>query len=40
VEGVTGKYFDTNSKKAAWPPVVMDKNIREFLWETMKRFAG
>jgi NAD(P)-dependent dehydrogenase (short-subunit alcohol dehydrogenase family) len=40
VEGVSGKYFDTNCKEAAWPPVVMDKNIREFLWETMKRFAG
>jgi NAD(P)-dependent dehydrogenase (short-subunit alcohol dehydrogenase family) len=40
VEGVSGKYFDTNCKEAAWSPAVMDKNIREFLWETMKRFAG
>lgn len=33
VEGVTGKYFDTNCKEAAWSPAVMDAENRQRLWE-------
>lgn len=36
VEGVSGKYFDTNCKEAAWPPAVMDSNTREKLWEIIE----
>lgn len=37
VEGVTGKYFDTNCKEAAWSPAVMDAGNRKQLWEIVER---
>ena len=33
VEGVTGKYFDTNCIEAAWSPAVMDEATRKAVWE-------
>ena len=35
VEGVTGKYFDTNCKEAAWSPAVMDAGMRENGFDNM-----
>ena len=32
VEGVTGKYFDTNCRAVAWPAPVLDAATREQLW--------
>ena len=32
VEGVNGKYFDTNSKIVAWPKAVLDQATRQHLW--------
>ena len=37
VEGVTGKYFDTNCKEAAWPPAVMEADIRSAVWEFVEQ---
>lgn len=37
VQGVTGKYFDTNCKEAAWSPAVMDAGNRKQLWEIVER---
>lgn len=31
--GVNGQYFDTNNKRADWPPTVMDADARQKLWE-------
>jgi len=39
VEGVTGKYFDTNCKEAAWSPAVMDAGTREKLWSMTKQLS-
>ncbi|HNM37137.1 MAG TPA: hypothetical protein PKI33_08740, partial [Anaerolineales bacterium] len=39
VEGVTGKYFDTNCKEAAWSPAVMDEANREMLWKIVERLT-
>ena len=39
VEGVTGKYFDTNCKEAAWSPAVMDAAIRQKIWETIEKIT-
>ncbi|MBM3123877.1 MAG: hypothetical protein FJZ87_02250 [Chloroflexi bacterium] len=36
VEGVTGKYFDTNCKEAEWSPVVRDAATREKLWKIVE----
>lgn len=36
VEGVTGKYFDTNCKIAGWSPVVLDAVTREKLWKIVE----
>ncbi len=36
VEGVTGKYFDTNCKEAVWSPAVMDVSTREKLWKALE----
>lgn len=33
VEGVTGKYFDTNCKEATWSPAVMNSEDRKKIWE-------
>ena len=32
VEGVNGKYFDTNSKMVEWPAIVMDVTTRQKIW--------
>jgi hypothetical protein len=40
VEGVSGKYFDTNCKEAAWSPAVLDKATREKLWNLVCREVG
>ena len=40
VEGVTGKYFDTNSKETAWSPAVMDAVVRKTLWEMASQISG
>jgi len=34
---VTGKYFDTNCKEAAWPPAVMEADIRSAVWEFVEQ---
>ena len=39
VEGVTGKYFDTNCKEAAWSPAVMDVSTREKLWNMVENIS-
>jgi NAD(P)-dependent dehydrogenase (short-subunit alcohol dehydrogenase family) len=39
VEGVSGKYFDTNSKAAEWSSAILDANLRTQLWSTMERLA-
>ena len=39
VEGVTGKYFDTNCKEAAWSSAVMDAGTREKLWSMTKQLS-
>ncbi|GAA1568148.1 SDR family oxidoreductase [Kribbella hippodromi] len=33
LEGVTGKYFDTNAAEAAWPAAVLDDRNRSAVWE-------
>lgn len=33
VAGVSGQYFDTNSKQVAWPPAVLDTSIRQKVWK-------
>lgn len=40
VEGVSGKYFDANSKLVAFPPAVLDSATRKKLWETVERLAN
>jgi len=40
VEGVTGKYFDTNCKEAAWSPAVMDADVRKTLWGMASQIIG
>ena len=37
VEGVTGKYFDTNCKEAAWSPAVMEADVRSAVWEFVEQ---
>lgn len=36
VEGVTGKYFDTNCKEAAWSPAALDAKTRGALWKIVE----
>jgi NAD(P)-dependent dehydrogenase (short-subunit alcohol dehydrogenase family) len=36
VEGVSGKYFDTNCKEAAWSPAVMDDDTRQKIWQVVE----
>ena len=36
VEGVSGKYFNTNSKAVDWSPAVMDAEIRQRLWNIVE----
>lgn len=37
VEGVSGKYFDTNCKEAAWSSAVMGADIRSAVWEFVEQ---
>lgn len=39
VDGVTGKYFDTNCKEAAWSPAVMHEANRETLWKIVEQLT-
>jgi len=39
VEGVTGKYFDTSYKEAAWLPAVMDAAFRQKIWQTVEKIT-
>ena len=39
VEGVSGKYFDTNSNLAEWSSAVLDAHLRTQLWSTVERLA-
>jgi NAD(P)-dependent dehydrogenase (short-subunit alcohol dehydrogenase family) len=39
VEGVNGKYFDTNSKIIAWPAPVHDQAIRAKLWTLVEQLS-
>ena len=39
VDGVTGKYFDTNCKEATWSPAVMDAANRERLWKIVEQIT-
>jgi NAD(P)-dependent dehydrogenase (short-subunit alcohol dehydrogenase family) len=39
VEGVSGKYFNTNSKLAEWPPAALETDIRARLWSLMERLT-
>ncbi|MBK6791084.1 MAG: SDR family oxidoreductase [Anaerolineales bacterium] len=39
VEGVTGKYLDTNCKEAAWSPAVLDGNSRDQLWSMVEQLT-
>lgn len=37
VEGVTGKYYDTNSKLTAWPAPVLDARTRQQVWTIVEQ---
>ncbi|MBK8823051.1 MAG: SDR family oxidoreductase [Anaerolineales bacterium] len=39
VKGVTGKYFDTNCKEAAWSFAVTDAAVRSTLWKFVEQAA-
>jgi hypothetical protein len=39
VEGVNGKYFDTNSKIVAWPAPVQDPDTRAKLWAMVEQLS-
>lgn len=39
VKGVTGKYFDTNCKEAAWSFAVTDAAVRSMLWKFVEQAA-
>ncbi len=39
-EGVSGKYFDTNSKIVNWSPAVLDATVREKLWRIVEQIAN
>lgn len=39
VEGVNGKYFNTNSKLVDWPAPVLDKAIRQQLWKMVEKLT-
>ena len=40
VEGVSGQYFTTNSKRTTWPKQVMDAALRQRLWQISAEMAG
>ncbi len=39
VEGLSGKYIDTNCKFCDWPAAVLDAATRESLWATVQQIA-
>jgi len=39
VEGVTGVYFNANSKRVRWPKSVYEETIRAKIWEVSERLA-
>lgn len=40
VEGASGQYFNTNSKRVEWPPAVLDVEVRQELWATVQQLTG
>jgi len=40
VEGVTGKYFDTNCNEAAWSPAALDEATRKAVWEIVSEICN
>jgi hypothetical protein len=38
--GVTGRYYDTNSKPVRWPAPVLDAALRLRLWEKSLALVG
>jgi len=40
VEGVTGAYFDTKSKRTKWPAPVHDDALRRRLWQISAELTG
>lgn len=39
VEGINGKYFDTNSKMVNWPVPVLDPSTRQHLWVMVEKLS-
>ncbi len=39
VEGVSGKYFDTNSKMTVWPVTVLDQGTRHQIWQIAEQIT-
>ncbi|MBI5053516.1 MAG: SDR family NAD(P)-dependent oxidoreductase [Chloroflexi bacterium] len=39
VEGINGKYFDTNSKMVNWPMPVLDPSTRQHLWVMVEKLS-
>lgn len=40
VEGVSGKYYDSKSREAAWPRPVLDAGIRQQVWQSVTWLAA
>jgi NAD(P)-dependent dehydrogenase (short-subunit alcohol dehydrogenase family) len=40
VEGISGKYYDTNSTLAKWPKTVLDENARRYIWNLGEKLTG
>jgi NAD(P)-dependent dehydrogenase (short-subunit alcohol dehydrogenase family) len=40
VEGVSGKYFNTNSKVTSWPKTVADAKLREQIWRMSEQLTA
>ncbi len=40
VEGLNGKYFDTNSKVTTWPRAVLDDAAREHIWKLAEQIVS
>lgn len=40
VAGVTASYFDTNSRRTAWPKAVLDDAVRSRLWGIARELTG
>jgi len=39
VEGINGKYYDTNSKLARWPKTVLDESTRRYIWNLSEKLT-